>query len=97
MSPDDSEVHAAAAATSQVQTLHVGITNCRKLKWTMLGVISKGIMLAQNEAAYEPWITTQMYSCLSSHIQYVFDLTRPSSSIHNYKNTPEKYEFLRLF
>jgi hypothetical protein len=54
MSPDDSEVRAAAAATSQVQTLHVGITNCRKLKWTMLGVISKGIMLAQNEAAYEP-------------------------------------------
>jgi hypothetical protein len=55
MSPDDSEVPAAAVATSQVQTtLHVGITNCRKLKWTMLGVISKGKMLLQNEAAYEP-------------------------------------------
>lgn len=23
-----------------------------------------------------------------------FDLTRPSSGIHNYTNTPEKYEFL---
>jgi len=55
MSPDDSEVHAAAiAATSQVQTrFHVGITNCRKLKWPMSGVISKDIMLIKNEGAYE--------------------------------------------
>jgi len=40
----------------------------------MLGVISKGIMLAQNEAAYELWITTQIYSCLIPHMQYVWTL-----------------------
>ena len=77
MSPDESEVRAAAAdaATSQVQTtLHVGITNCRKLKWAMLGDISKGIMLVQNEGAYEPWITTQIYSSLISHMQYILTL-----------------------
>jgi hypothetical protein len=37
----------------------------------IFGVISKGIMLAQNEAVYEPWITTQIYSSLISHMQYV--------------------------
>jgi hypothetical protein len=55
MSPDDYEVCAAAAPTSQIQTtFHLGITNCRKLERTMLGVISKGIMLVQNEGAFEP-------------------------------------------
>lgn len=40
----------------------------------MLGVISKGIMLTQNEATYEPWITTKIYSCLILHMQYVLTL-----------------------